>query len=39
MMTLGEVPNDARHRRVAIGHFNVSGLVALKAVTESAHKL
>jgi fructose-bisphosphate aldolase class II len=39
MMTLGEVLSDARHQRVAIGHFNVSDLVALKAVTEAARDL
>jgi len=39
MMTLVEVLNDARHRQVGIGHFNVSDLVALKAVTETARDL
>ena len=39
MMTLGEVLNDARHRQVAIGHFNVSDLVALKAVTDAAREV
>ena len=39
MMTLAEVLNDARHRQVGIGHFNVSDLVALKAVTETARDL
>ena len=39
MMTLPEVLDDARRRHVAIGHFNVSDLVALKAVTESARGL
>ena len=38
-MTLGEVLTNARRRRVAIGHFNVSDLVALKAVTEAAREL
>ena len=36
MMTLGDVLKDARRRQVAIGHFNVSDLVALKAVMETA---
>jgi fructose-bisphosphate aldolase class II len=39
MMTLREVLNDARQRRVAIGHFNVADLVTLKAVTEAAHDM
>jgi fructose/tagatose bisphosphate aldolase len=39
MMTLGEVLSDARHRQVAIGYFNVSDLVALKAVSETAREL
>ena len=39
MMTLSEALNDARRRHVAIGHFNVSDLVALKAVTEAAGEL
>jgi hypothetical protein len=36
MMTLSEALTNARHRRIAIGHFNVSDLVALKAATEVA---
>jgi len=39
MMTLSEALNDARRRHVAIGHFNVADLVALKAVTEAARGL
>jgi fructose-bisphosphate aldolase, class II len=39
MMTLREILTNARHRRVAIGHFNISDLVALKAVTETARAL
>jgi len=39
MMSLGDVLKDARRRQVAIGHFNVSDLVALKAVMESAREL
>lgn len=39
MMTLSEALSDARRRHVAIGHFNVSDLVALKAVTEAAGEL
>jgi fructose-bisphosphate aldolase class II len=38
-MRLGEVLTNARRQRVAIGHFNVSDLVALKAVTEAAREL
>ena len=39
MTTLRKALNEARSRRVAIGHFNVSDLVALKAVTETAYEL
>jgi fructose-bisphosphate aldolase, class II len=39
MLALGEAPGDAQRRRVAIGHFNVSDLVALKAVTAAARAL
>ena len=38
-MTLSEALADARRQRRAIGHFNVSDLVALKAATEAAHEL
>jgi fructose-bisphosphate aldolase class II len=38
-MTLGEALTNARRRQMAIGHFDVSDLVALKAVTEIAHEL
>ena len=34
MKTLNEALGDARSKRIAIGHFNVSDLVALKAVTD-----
>jgi fructose/tagatose bisphosphate aldolase len=37
MITLADVLGDAQRRRIAIGHFNVSDLVALKAVTDAAH--
>ena len=39
MITLNEALGDARRRRVAIGHFNVSDLVALRAVTGAARAL
>ena len=39
VMTLGEALTNARRWQVAIGHFNVSDLVALKAVTETAREL
>jgi fructose/tagatose bisphosphate aldolase len=39
MMTLNEALGDARSKRIAIGHFNVSDLVALKAVTAAARAL
>jgi len=39
MITLTEALSDARRRHVAIGHFNVSDFVALKAVTEAAGAL
>jgi len=36
MLALSEALGDAQRRRVAIGHFNVSDLVTLKAVTAGA---
>jgi len=39
MITLKEALSDAQRRRIAIGHFNVSDLVALKAVTGAARTL
>ena len=36
MITLNEALGDAQPKRIAIGHFNVSDLVALKAVTAAA---
>ena len=39
MVTLKEVLSDAQRRRIAIGHFNVSDLVGLKAVTGAAEIL
>jgi fructose-bisphosphate aldolase, class II len=39
MIALGEALGDAQRGRVAIGHFNVSDLVAVKAVTAAARAL
>jgi hypothetical protein len=39
MITLNEALGDAQRKRIAIGHFNVSDLVALKAVTGAAREL
>ncbi len=39
MITLAEALGDAQRKRIAIGHFNVSDLVALKAVTDAARAL
>jgi fructose-bisphosphate aldolase class II len=39
MRTLKEVLRDAAERRVAVGHFNFSELVVLKAATETAIEL
>src|SRR5260370_41287367 len=39
MIALSKALGDARRQHVAIGHFNVSDLVALKAVTEAAREL
>ena len=39
MQTLRNVLADAERSRVAVGHFNVSDLVVLKAVAESAREL
>src|SRR5579864_8835112 len=39
MQTLREVLEDAQKKQVAIGHFNVSDLVLLKAVFTSAREL
>ncbi len=39
MVTFKEVLSDAQRRRIAIGHFNVSDLVGLKAVTGAAEIL
>jgi fructose-bisphosphate aldolase class II len=39
MKTLDQALGDARSNRIAIGHFNVSDLVALKAVTAAARAL
>lgn len=39
MKTLREVLQDAEKRRVAVGHFNFSELVVLKAVGEAAREL
>jgi len=39
MITLSKALGDARRQHLATGHFNVSDLVALKAVTEAAREL
>ncbi len=39
MIPRADVLGDAQRRRIAIGHFNVSDLVALKAVTDAARAL
>ena len=39
MITLKEALSDAQRRQIAIGHFNVSDLFGLKAVTSAAHTL
>jgi fructose-bisphosphate aldolase, class II len=39
MITLNEALGDAQRKRIAIGHFNVSDLVALRAVTGAARAL
>jgi fructose/tagatose bisphosphate aldolase len=39
MITLDEALSDAQRKRFAIGHFNVSDLVAVKAVTGAAQVL
>ena len=38
MRTLHEVLQEAERRKVAVGHFNISDLVALQAVVASAHE-
>ena len=38
-MTLSDVLKDARNRHIAIGHFNVSDVAALRAVTDAAREL
>ena len=37
--TLRAVLDNAEHRRVAVGHFNISDLVAMKAIGETAREL
>ena len=39
MITLKEALSEAQRRRIAVGHFNVSDLVGLKAVTGAAQVL
>jgi fructose-bisphosphate aldolase class II len=39
MKSLIEILADARRRRVAVGHFNISDLTAFKAIVESAQEL
>jgi fructose/tagatose bisphosphate aldolase len=38
MQTLVSTLQDDDHRRVAIGHFNVSELVTFKAVSQAAQE-
>lgn len=39
MLTLREALTEAERRRIALGHFNISDLVALKAVIAAAREL
>ncbi len=39
MQTLSEALAEARRRKIAVGHFNISDLAGLKAVFESAREL
>lgn len=39
MINLREVINEAKQKEVAIGHFNISDLTALKAITRAAREL
>jgi fructose-bisphosphate aldolase, class II len=39
MKSLKEILQEASNKKVAIGHFNISDLVALKAIFESAREL
>ncbi|MCX6702281.1 MAG: class II fructose-bisphosphate aldolase [Candidatus Wolfebacteria bacterium] len=39
MKSLIETIKDAEAKKIAIGHFNISDLVSLKAIFEAAHKL
>ncbi len=39
MTTLRDALHEAEHRKVALGHFNISDLVALKAIVEAAREL
>ena len=39
MKSLAEFIHDAVIRKVAVGHFNISDLVAFKAITEAAREL
>ena len=39
MKTLREVLQEAREKKVAVGHFNVSDLTALRAIFEAAQEL
>lgn len=39
MKTLREYVEDAKQRKVAIGHFNISDLAGLKGIVEAAKKL
>ena len=39
MKTLREALDESERRKIAVGHFNVSDFVTLKAITESAREL
>ena len=39
MKTIQEVLVEAREKKIALGHFNISDLVALQAIVESAREL
>lgn len=39
MRTLKEIISDARNKKIAVGHFNISGLEFLKAIFEAARDL
>lgn len=39
MKTLREIVQEAENKKIAIGHFNISDLVSLRAIFGTAHKL